>query len=49
MDQGSLDVEPEVLIPSLQQVLHTDETLFWLTRHRNGDYYAHINVSLESL
>jgi hypothetical protein len=25
VDQGSLDVEPEVLIPSLQQVLHTDE------------------------
>ena len=27
MDQGSLDVEPEVLIPSLQQVLHTDENV----------------------
>lgn len=27
MDPGSLDVEPEVLIPSLQQVLHTDENV----------------------
>ena len=27
VDQGSLDVEPEVLIPSLQQVLHTDENV----------------------
>ena len=27
VDQGSMDVEPEVLILSLQQVLHTDENV----------------------
>ena len=48
-NEFSLLVERRFSFPPCNRFYIQMKTLFWLTRHRNGDYYAHINVSLESL
>ena len=42
VDPGSLDVERRFSFPPCNRFYIQMKTLFWLTRHRNGDYYAHI-------